>query len=63
MTMYDDLDWLPNGAWLTQDELKEILVALRALVNGTDAVDPNRSHVVTIAVTLGAAIDRSEGEP
>ncbi len=61
MAMYDDLEWLPNGAWLTKDELIEVLVALRALTNGTDDFDPNRSHVVTIAVTIGTAIDRDGG--
>jgi hypothetical protein len=43
--------WLFNGA----TRKKNVLNA--------DSVDPNRSHVVTIAVTLGAAIDRSGGEP
>jgi hypothetical protein len=61
MTVYDQLDWLPDEVRLTKAETAEILGALRALVQGTEPTEPNRSHVVTIAATLGAAIDRSGG--
>jgi hypothetical protein len=43
--MYEQLDWLPNGVWLEREEVAEILVALRALIQGTDAIEPNRSHI------------------
>jgi hypothetical protein len=54
-----DLDWLPeDGVVLTRVDLERIFAALRALVDGTDSVEANRSHVVDIAVTIGNALER-----
>lgn len=59
----DDLGWLPvEGALLTQQELFDMSIALRALISGTDADEPNRAHAVSIAHILSDAIDRSGGE-
>jgi hypothetical protein len=61
--MYEQLDWLPKGGWLEREEVAEILVALRALIQGTDAIEPNRSHILSIVSAIGEAIDRAGGEP
>jgi hypothetical protein len=54
-----DLDWLPeDGVVLTRVDLERIFGALRALVDGTDPVEANRSHVVDIAITIGNALER-----
>ena len=46
-TMAEGLDWLPeDGVVLTCADLERIFVNLRALVAGTDEVDPNRSFAV-----------------
>jgi hypothetical protein len=53
------LDWLPeDGVVFTRVDLERIFAALRALVDGTDPVEANRSHVVDIAVTIGNALER-----
>lgn len=39
-----------------------MFIALRALISGTDADEPNRAHAVSIAHILSDAIDRSRGE-
>ena len=57
VTPYDRLDWLPDEVRLGRDELVEILGALWAVVQGTEPGEPNRSHIVTVAATIGAAID------
>lgn len=33
-------------------------MALRALIDGTDPLDPNRAHAVEIAVTVTRALER-----
>jgi hypothetical protein len=62
VSMYEQLDWLPNGVWLEREEVAEILVALRALIQGTDAIEPNRSHILSIVSAIGEAIDRAGGQ-
>ena len=54
----EDLGWLPSdGVHLDRDELTRVVVALRALINGSEPDEPNRAHAVTIAY----AIERTEG--
>lgn len=61
MSHSDDLGWLPpDGVQLTRGDLVRILVALRALIDGTDPIEANRSHIVEIAHTIGEAMDRGE---
>ena len=60
--MAEGLDWLPeDGVVLTRSDLERIFVNLRALVAGTDAVDPNRSFAVDIAIAITHAIERESG--
>ena len=57
------LAWVPDGgALLTRDELVDILLALRALISGTEADEPNRAHAVSIAHVASTAIDREGGD-
>lgn len=59
----DDLDWLPaEGVYLTHEELVQLFIALRALIDGTDLLEPNRSHAISIGFALVRAIGRGEGE-
>ena len=61
-TMAEGLDWLPeDGVVLTCADLERIFVNLRALVAGTDEVDPNRSFAVDIAIAITHAIERESG--
>ncbi len=61
-TVSDDLSWLPDdGVALSRSELERIFSALRALVSGTDELDPNRAHTVDIAFTIAEAIERQRG--
>jgi hypothetical protein len=48
---------------LTRRDLERILIDPRALVDGTDPVEPNRAHALDIASTLAAALERDEGGP
>ena len=51
--------WLPeDGVSLTRRELERIMIALRALVDGTEPLEANRSHVVEIAFIITRAMDR-----
>lgn len=60
--MSDGLDWLPDeGVVLTRSDLERILIDLRALIDGTDSLDPNRAHAVDIAVTITRALERGNG--
>jgi hypothetical protein len=57
-----DLDWPPeNGVVLTRADLERIFIDLRALISGTDQLDPNRSFAVDIAVAITHAIERERG--
>ena len=61
--MADGLEWLPpEGVALSVVEVRRILQALRALISGTDEMEPNRSHVVEIVVIVGEALERQDGE-
>ena len=61
-TMAEGLDWLPeDGVVLTRADLERIFINLRALVAGTDLVDPNRSFAVDIAIAITNAIERESG--
>jgi hypothetical protein len=56
-----DLGWLPeDGVVLTAADLRRILIDLRALVSGTDPMEPNRAYAVDIANTIAQAIERDE---
>lgn len=58
----DGLDWIPvDGCRVSREELVEVFQSLRALVDGTDADEPNRAHAVSIAYVLAEAIER-EGD-
>jgi hypothetical protein len=60
--MAEGLDWLPeDGVVLTRADLERIFINLRALVAGTDRVDPNRSFAVDIAIAITNAIERESG--
>lgn len=43
------------------EELVEVFHSSRALIDGTDADEPNRAHAVSIAYVLSEAIER-EGD-
>jgi hypothetical protein len=51
-------------AWSSPEaDLERIFINLRALIRGTDPIDPNRSFAVDIAIAITHAIEReSEGE-
>ena len=56
----EDLGWLPSqGVQLDRDELALVVVALRALIDGTEPDEPNRAHAVTIAYVVADAIERT----
>jgi hypothetical protein len=58
--MDDSLDWLPiNGVVLTREDLAQVFVALRALVNGTAPDEPNRVFATEVVVTR--ALERDGG--
>ena len=60
--MAEGLDWLPDdGVVLTRNDLERIFVSLRALIDGTDALDANRAHAVDIAITITHALERGSG--
>ncbi|MEI6402716.1 MAG: hypothetical protein WCP59_11055 [Actinomycetota bacterium] len=60
--MVDGLDWLPeDGVVLTRADLERIFIDLRALISGTDRLDPNRSFAVDIAIAITHAIQRESG--
>ena len=60
--MAERLDWLPeDGVVLTRADLERVFIDLRALINGTDTVDPNRAFAVDIAVAITHAIERDHG--
>ena len=64
--MAERLEWLPDddGVVLTKADLELIFIDLRALIDGTDALEANRAHAVDIAVTITRALERaSGGEP
>lgn len=57
-----DLEWLPDdGVVLTRRDLERIFLDLRALIDGTGALDANRAHAVDIAVTITQALERDSG--
>ena len=59
-----DLDWLPDkGIHLDRSDLARVVVALRALIDGTEPDEPNRAHAVTIAYVVADAIERTGGTP
>lgn len=55
----DEFEWVPpTGAPLSRNEVIEILTALRVLADGTEPLEPNRSHILTIASVLATAMER-----
>jgi hypothetical protein len=57
----DDLEWLPeDGVALTKADLSRIFINLRALISGTDPMEPNRAFAVDIANTIAQAIEHDE---
>ena len=62
-TMVEGLEWLPeDGVVLTRADLERVFIDLRALVGGTDRLDPNRAYAVDLAVVISQAIERTVGE-
>jgi hypothetical protein len=58
----EDLDWLPDdGVVLTRRDLERIFIDLRALIDGTDALDANRAHAIDIAIAITQALERGSG--
>jgi hypothetical protein len=56
------LGWLPSeGVHLDRDELALVVVALRALIDGSEPDEPNRARAVTIAYVVADAIERTGG--
>ena len=63
VTPPDDFDWLlAQGIHLTREQLARLFIALGALINGTDQIEPNRSHAVSIALVMRDAIRNTGGE-
>jgi hypothetical protein len=57
-----ELAWLPpEGTNLTREDLERIARALRAIVQGTSPMDPNRLYALEIAAVLADAMRRSAG--
>ena len=58
----EDLGWLPSGGvHLDRDELALVVVALRALIDGSEPDGPNRPHAVTMAYVVADAIEGTGG--
>lgn len=63
VTSPDDLDWLPaEGVHLTREQLARLSIALRALIDGTDVLEPNKSHAISIAYVIRDAMRHKGGE-
>ena len=61
--MAQGLEWLPeDGVVLTRADLERIFIDLRALIDGTGPLEPNRAHAVDIAITLTHALERGNGD-
>ncbi len=61
--MAEGLEWLPeDGVALTREDLERIFIDLRALIGGTEPVDPNRAYAVDIAIAITQAIERDRGD-
>jgi hypothetical protein len=61
-TVARGLEWLPEeGVLLSRSDLERIFVDLRALIGGTDVVDPNQAYAVDIAIAITHAIERERG--
>lgn len=61
-TVAEGLGWLPDdGVVLTRSDLERVFIDLRALIDGTDPLDPNRAHAVDIAITITQALERGGG--
>jgi hypothetical protein len=59
--LVEDFDWLPEeGAVITRADLERIFINLRALIAGTDRLDPNRSFAVDVVIAVTHAIERRE---
>lgn len=57
-----ELSWLPpEGTNLTREDLERIARALRAIVQGTSATEPNRLYALEIAKVVTDAMRRSAG--
>ena len=55
----EDLSWIPDdGVALTRADLHRIFSNLRALIDGSEDLDPARAYAVDIAVTLAHALER-----
>ena len=50
-----------DGVVLTRSDLERIVRSRRALIAGTDELDPSRSHAVDIAVAITQALERDSG--
>ena len=60
--MAEGLEWLPeDGVVLTRADLERIFFDLRALIDGTGSVDPNRAYAVDIAIAITQALERDTG--
>lgn len=47
-----------DGVQLTRDELVQVVDAIRALIDGSSADEPNRAHILTIAFVVATAVER-----
>ena len=56
----ENLGWFPlGGVHLVRDELALVVVALRALIDGSEPDEPNRAHAETIAYVVADTIERT----
>jgi hypothetical protein len=61
--MADGLEWLPSdGVVLSLGDLERVFEDLRALIAGSDELDPARAFAVDIAVVISEAIERQQGD-
>ena len=55
---HNEFDWVPaDGLWLSREEVIRVFVNLRALISGTETLEPNRAFAVDIATVLAAAME------
>ncbi|HNJ98521.1 MAG TPA: hypothetical protein PLV13_10365 [Ilumatobacteraceae bacterium] len=62
MSHNGQFDWVPaGGVWLSREDVIRIFIDLRALIVGTEALEPNRAFVVDIATVLALAMEGDVG--
>lgn len=63
MSHGEGFDWVPHdGVLLSREDVVRMFIDLRALVDGTDALEANRAYVVDIATVLARALEGGSDE-